>query len=100
MEPPDGAGYRRAYRDDAHEFEFDDRTRTPPPIAVPRPLPRAPQQIPGAPFECLVAAAAANAETTGARVLCVRRGERIWDLGRTRPCLAVPIGSRGRRGIN
>ena len=34
MEPPDGAGYRRAYRDDAHEFEFDDRIEDPPPEMV------------------------------------------------------------------
>ena len=104
MEPPDGAGYRRAYRDDAHEFEFDDRIEDPPPeIGARSTASQSAAADPGRAFiECLRrAAAAANPETTGAlRVVCGARPERIWDLCGSRPRSKVPIRRRGRRGAH
>ena len=78
MEPPDGAGYRRAYRDDAHEFEFDDRIEDPPPeVGASDPLPpRAPQQIPGAPLlnVFVVPPPPRTPRQPGPYVLCAARG--------------------------
>ena len=55
MEPPDGTGYRRAYRDDSHSFHFDIRTEDPPAEAtVSPPAAPTPQFGVAAPFAMFV----------------------------------------------
>ena len=67
-----------AYRDDAHEFEFDDRIEDPPPeMCASDPLPpRAPQQIPGAPLlnVFVVPPPPRTPRQPGPYVLCAARG--------------------------
>jgi len=53
MEPPDGTGYRRAYRDDQHSFEVATVTEDPPPEPA---LPPAPPPQPN-PFGLFIAPA-------------------------------------------
>ena len=54
MEPPDGTGYRRAYRDDSHQFHIETHLEDPPPEVQAAAPPPPPGNAPAPPFAMFV----------------------------------------------
>jgi len=54
MEPPDGTGYRRAYRDDSHQFHIETHLEDPPPEVQTAAPPPPPGNAPAPPFAMFV----------------------------------------------
>ncbi|KAJ1458646.1 hypothetical protein M885DRAFT_513174 [Pelagophyceae sp. CCMP2097] len=66
MEPPDGTGYRRAYRDDAHSFLFDARCDDAPALVA--------AAARSTPFGCYAPPSASSHQISGPTALCASRG--------------------------
>jgi len=90
MEPPDGTGYRRAYRDDLHSFQVDGVIEDPPAEA---PMAEEPTAPPAAPFGIYLAPPPARQpRLPGPYALVSARGSNEFgtfvSLGHARRCSA------------